>query len=115
MLVPKWDDDSDGMNYLAGKEISYVNMQAYKATAKAHREGSVPNMTILIERLDAYSIGALMYFFEIACGITCLLQGVNPFNQPGVEAYKKHMFELLGKPGFESGDKEIKNEFITFS
>ena len=80
---------------------SYVNSKAYEATAKAHREGGVPNMTIEIKQLDAYSLGALIYFFEIACAISGLLLGVNPFNQPGVEAYKNHMFEMLGKPGYE--------------
>jgi len=89
----------DGLNYLAGKEVSYVNRMAYEATAQAHREGGVPNMTILLERLDAYSLGALIYFFELACATSGLMLGVDPFDQPGVEAYKTRMFELLGKPG----------------
>jgi len=96
--VPKWEDDADGMNYLAGREVSYVNEKAYQATAKAHRVGGVPNLTIHLKTLDAYSLGALIYFFEIACATSALLLGVNPFNQPGVEAYKNIMFELLGKP-----------------
>lgn len=100
LKVPEWKINADGMNYLAGKEVSYVNNIAYKATAKAHREGGVPNCTIIIEKLDAMSLGALIYFFEIACAITCSLAGVNPFNQPGVEAYKGYMFEMLGKPGY---------------
>ena len=99
--VPSWDDDSDGMNYLAGKEVSWVNEMAYEATAKAHREGGVPNITVKLADLSPYSLGALIYFFEIACAITCLIRGINPFDQPGVEAYKKHMFKLLGKPGYE--------------
>ena len=101
VTVPRWDDDSDGMNYLAGEEISYINNMAYEATAKAHTDGKVPNMTIRLETLDAYSLGALLYFYEISCAMTCLMAGVNPFNQPGVEAYKKYMFRLLGKPSYD--------------
>lgn len=99
VTVPEWEEDTDGMNYLAGRELSYVNAKAYEATAQAHYEGQVPNMTIHLQKLDAYSLGALMYFYEIACAVSGLVLGVNPFNQPGVEAYKKHMFSLLGKPG----------------
>ncbi|MFQ3549806.1 MAG: glucose-6-phosphate isomerase, partial [Armatimonadota bacterium] len=97
--VPKFEQDLDGLNYLAGKEVSYINKMAYEATAKAHRDGGVPNMTIMLKSLDAYTLGSLIYFFEIACGVSGLMLGVNPFNQPGVEAYKNIMFELLGKPG----------------
>jgi glucose-6-phosphate isomerase len=108
-------DDSDGLGYLMSKEVSYVNAKAYEATAKAHRDGGVPNMTIHLERLDANSLGALIYFFEIACAVSGLMLGVNPFNQPGVEAYKKEMFKLLGKPGFESAEsEESKPEYIHF-
>lgn len=115
MSVPSDPDDADGLNYLAGKEVSYVNQKAYEATAKAHREGGVPNMTILLKNLDAHSLGALFYFFEIACGISGLMLGVNPFNQPGVEAYKKHMFELLGKPGYQKPDEgEAGTDLIGF-
>ena len=111
LTVPAWDEDSDGMNYLAGKEVSWVNNMAYEATAKAHREGGVPNITIKLQKMDAYTLGALIYFFEVACAITCLIRGINPFDQPGVEAYKKHMFKLLGKPGYdkETVDTEGKN------
>ncbi len=107
-------DDSDGLEYLAGKEVSYVNGKAYEATAQAHREGGVPNMTILLEKLDAHSLGALLYFFEISCAVGGLMLGVDPFDQPGVEAYKKHMFELLGKPGFEKPEAEAKPEYVRF-
>lgn len=115
LTVPSDTEDADGMNYLAGREVSYVNSKAYEATATAHREGGVPNMTILLEKLDAYSLGSLIYFYEMACAVSGLLLGVNPFNQPGVEAYKKHMFELLGKPGYDkpSGEK-AEPEFINF-
>lgn len=97
--VPKWGDDTDELEYLAGKEMRYVNNAAYEATAQAHREGGVPNMTIHLKQLDASSLGSLLYFFEIACGVSALMLGVNPFSQPGVVAYKDHMFEILGKPG----------------
>ncbi len=115
LQIPSDSDDADGLNYLAGREVSYVNSKAYEATAKAHREGGVPNMTIEIKQLDAYSLGALIYFFEIACAISGLLLGVNPFNQPGVEAYKNHMFEMLGKPGYETaGEDTVQPDYIRF-
>jgi glucose-6-phosphate isomerase len=115
ITVPKWDEDTDGMNYLAGREMSYVNSKAYEATAQAHYEGSVPNMTIHLENLDARSLGSLMYFHEIACAVSGLVLGVNPFNQPGVEAYKKHMFTLLGKPGATTeGAATPDPEYISF-
>ncbi|MCE5322463.1 glucose-6-phosphate isomerase [bacterium] len=114
LMVPE-ADDSDGLGYLMGKELSFVNAKAYEATAKAHRDGGVPNMTIHLERLDAESLGALIYFFEIACAVSGLMLGVNPFNQPGVEAYKKEMFKLLGKPGFESAESgKSAPEYIHF-
>ena len=115
--IPKWDDDSDGLNYLAEgefNEASKVNMVAYKATAQAHREGGVPNMTVLLKQLDAQSLGALIYFFEYACAISGLMLGVNPFDQPGVEAYKTIMFKMLGKPGFEGGARESAPDYVSF-
>lgn len=112
VTVPRWDDDSDELNYLAGKEVSYVNQKAYEATAAAHRDGGVPNMTILMKKLDAYSLGALLYFFEIACGVSGLMLGVNPFDQPGVEAYKKVMFRLLGKPGAQPAEGAEKERQV---
>ena len=112
LTVPKWDDDSDGMNYLAGKEVSWVNEMAYEATAKAHREGGVPNITIKLKDMSAYTLGALIYFFEVGCAITCLIRGINPFDQPGVEAYKKHMFKLLGKPGYDKETVDTEGKVI---
>lgn len=105
LVVPEEPGDADGLNYLAGREVSYINSKAYEATARAHREGGVPNLAVLIEKLDAHSMGALIYFFELACAVSGLMLGVNPFDQPGVERYKKHMFALLGKPGHsDAGD-----------
>ena len=94
--------DLDGLNYLAGKTMDFVNKQAYQGTILAHVDGGVPNMVINIPAIDAYNMGQLIYFFEKACGISGYLLGVNPFNQPGVEEYKKNMFALLGKKGFET-------------
>lgn len=105
VVIPKWKSDVDELNYLAGKKMSYVNEKAYQATSRAHWEGGAPNMTILLKRLDEHSLGALIYFFEIACAISGLLIGVNPFDQPGVEAYKNGMFQLLEKPGLEKAIK----------
>jgi glucose-6-phosphate isomerase len=115
--IPKLEDDSDGLNYLAEgefNEVSKVNQKAYEATAQAHREGGVPNMTVSLKQLDAYSLGALLCFFEIACAVSGLMLGVNPFDQPGVEAYKKIMFKLLGKPGFEGTGSEAETDYVTF-
>ena len=100
-------DDTDELGYLTGKEVRYVNRKAYEATARAHRDGGVPNLSIVLKNLSPYSMGALIYFFEIACAISGLMLGVNPFDQPGVEAYKKVMFQLLGKPGFEKLESTI--------
>ncbi|OGX35511.1 MAG: glucose-6-phosphate isomerase [Omnitrophica WOR_2 bacterium RIFCSPHIGHO2_02_FULL_52_10] len=97
VVIPSDDDNLDNFNCVAGYDLDHVNRQAYKATAKAHYEGGVPNMTITIPRFDADSLGQLYYFFEKAVAIKGYLLGVNPFDQPGVEAYKKNMFELLGR------------------
>ena len=94
------DDNLDGLNYLAGKDLDYVNKKAMEGTIKAHVTGGVPNIEISIEKLDEENIGALIYFFELACGMSGSILGVNPFNQPGVEEYKKNMFKLLEKPGY---------------
>ena len=91
------ESDLDGLNYLAGKTMSYVNENAFKGTLEAHIDGNVPNLVISIEKKDPYHLGKLMYFFMKACGVSGYLLGVNPFDQPGVEAYKKNMFRLLGK------------------
>jgi glucose-6-phosphate isomerase len=106
--VPSDDANLDGLNYLAGKQIDEVNKMAELGTSLAHIDGGVPNMRIEIPELNAYYLGQLMYFFELACGISGYMLDVNPFNQPGVEAYKKNMFALLEKPGFEEETKKIK-------
>ena len=99
--VPEDQDNLDGLNYLAGKRIDEVNKMAELGTRMAHEDGGVPNIHITIDRLDEHTLGQLIYFFEKACGISGYLLGVNPFNQPGVEAYKRNMFKLLKKPGYE--------------
>lgn len=101
-------DDADELGYLVGKPVAEINQAAYQATALAHRDGGVPNQTITLPRLDAYTLGFLLYFFERAIGVSGYLMGVNPFNQPGVEAYKKNMFALLSKPGYESETARLK-------
>lgn len=108
LAVPGAENDLDGLNYLQGTPMAEVNKAAYEATSLAHRDGGVPNSTVHLAQLDAYSLGALLYFFERAVGVSGYLMGVNPFNQPGVEAYKTNMFALLGKPKFEEATKEVK-------
>ena len=93
--------DLDGLNYLAGKTVDFVNKCAMKGTVVAHTDGQVPNLMVHVPKQDAFCLGQLFYFYEFACGISGYLLGVNPFNQPGVESYKKNMFALLGKPGYE--------------
>lgn len=93
--------DLDGLNYLAGKTVDFINKSAMNGTILAHTDGNVPNLMVKIPKQNAYYLGQLFYFFEFACGISGYLLGVNPFNQPGVESYKKNMFALLGKPGYE--------------
>jgi glucose-6-phosphate isomerase len=97
------------LNYIAGKRIEEVNKMAELGTLLAHVDGGVPNMRIAVPRLDAFNLGSLIYFFEMACAVSGYLLGVNPFNQPGVEAYKKNMFALLGKPGFEDETAKIQS------
>lgn len=108
LRVPTADNDLDELGYLVGKSMSEVNEAAYRATALAHRDGGVPNSTVHIKKLDAYSLGALLYFFERACGVSGYLMGINPFDQPGVEAYKKNMFALLGKPKYEQATSDVR-------
>ncbi len=108
LTVPADDENLDGLNFLAGKHIDEVNHMAELGTQLAHTDGGVPNIRITIPRLDAYNLGQLIYFFEKGCGVSGLLIGVNPFNQPGVEAYKKNMFALLNKPGYEAESKAIR-------
>jgi len=101
ILIEHDADNIDGLNYLAGKTINEVNKMAYEGALRAHVKGKVPNLILNVPMMNEYYIGKLMYFFEKACGISGYLLGVNPFNQPGVELYKKNMFQLLGKPGYE--------------
>lgn len=101
ILLKEEEVDTDGMNYLAGKSVDFVNKSAMNGTILAHSDGDVPNLMVNIPGQDEYSLGQLFYFFEYACGVSGYILGVNPFNQPGVESYKKNMFALLGKPGFE--------------
>ena len=100
ITINKDEDNLDGLNYLAGKTLDYVNKKAMEGTVKAHVTGDVPNIMLSIENLDEENIGELIYFFEKACAMSGMILGVNPFNQPGVEEYKKNMFKLLKKPGF---------------
>ena len=108
MAVPSDEENLDGLNFLAGKRVDEVNKMAELGTQLAHVDGGVPNMRVTVPTLNEYYIGQLIYFFEKACGISGYLLGVNPFNQPGVEAYKKNMFALLGKPGYEEETKAIQ-------
>lgn len=99
--------DLDGLNYLAGKTLDFVNKNAMKGTQLAHTDGNVPNLVIRVPEQNEFYLGELFYFFEFACGVSGYILGVNPFNQPGVESYKKNMFALLGKPGFEEQREEL--------
>ena len=108
VLVPMDEENLDGLNFLAGKRVDEVNKMAELGTQLAHIDGGVPNIHISFEKVDEYNIGQFIYFFERACGISGYVLGVNPFNQPGVEAYKKNMFALLDKPGYEKESEAIK-------
>ena len=100
--------DVDGLNFLQGKSVSYVNRKAFEGTVLAHHDGGVPNIVVHVPDFSEYSLGYLIYFFEKACAISGYLLGVNPFNQPGVESYKKNMFALLGKPGYEQEKEQLE-------
>ena len=104
------NDPSDlhGLNFLAGSNMEHCNSMAELGTRLAHIDGGVPNLRIEMERIDEYNIGELFFFFEKACGVSAYMLGVNPFDQPGVEAYKKNMFALLDKPGYEEESKKIR-------
>ena len=99
--------DLDGLNYLAGKNVDFINKSAMNGTILAHTDGNVPNLMVKIPEQNEFYLGELFYFFEFACGVSGYLLGVNPFNQPGVESYKKNMFALLGKPGYEAEREEL--------
>ena len=107
ILINEEPVDLDGLNYLAGKSVDFVNKSAMNGTVLAHTDGNVPNLMVNIPEQDEFYLGELFYFFEFACGVSGYVSGVNPFNQPGVESYKKNMFALLGKPGFEKEREEL--------
>ncbi|MDQ0416455.1 glucose-6-phosphate isomerase [Croceifilum oryzae] len=107
IVIEKAEDDLDGLNYLAGKDLDFVNAKAFEGTLLAHTDGGVPNLVLRIDELTPRTVGHLIYFFEKACGVSGYLLGVNPFDQPGVEAYKKNMFALLGKPGYEDEREQL--------
>lgn len=108
ITIEKEEQDLDGLNYLAGETLDFVNEKAFQGTLLAHTDGEVPNLLVHLPKLDAYTFGYVVYFFEKACAISGYLLGVNPFDQPGVEAYKKNMFALLGKPGFEEEKEKLE-------
>jgi glucose-6-phosphate isomerase len=108
LRIPNDPDNLDTLNFLSGKRIDEVNKMAELGTMLAHVDGDVPNIRIEIPAINEYNLGSLFYFFEIACGISGYMLDVNPFDQPGVEAYKKNMFALLDKPGYEEESKKIK-------
>lgn len=107
ILLEAEAEDLDGLNYLAGKSMDFVNKSAMKGTILAHTDGNVPNLMVTMEKQDEETLGELFYFFEFACGVSGYILGVNPFDQPGVESYKKNMFALLGKPGYEKQREEL--------
>ena len=108
IVIEETEDNIDKLNFLAGKSMDFVNKKASEGVALAHTDGGVPNLCVKVSKLDAYNFGKLVYFFEKACGISGYLLGVNPFDQPGVEAYKSNMFALLGKPGYEAQKEELE-------
>ena len=107
VVIGSDEQNLDKLNYLAGQHVDHCNAMAQLGVKVAHIDGGVPQMEVSIERIDEYNLGSIFYFFEFACGISAYVLGVNPFNQPGVEAYKKNMFALLRKPGFEAETEAI--------
>lgn len=108
LLIPTDEVNLDGMNYVSGKTLHEVNDMAALGTTLAHIDAEVPNLDIFLPALDEFSLGELIYFFEFSCGLSGYLSGLNPFNQPGIEAYKNNMFALLGKPGYENETEAIR-------
>jgi glucose-6-phosphate isomerase len=108
LFIEEQENDLDGLNYLAGQSVDFVNNKAFEGTLLAHTDGGVPNLIVSIPKMDEYTFGYLVYFFEKACAMSGYLLGVNPFDQPGVEAYKVNMFALLGKPGYEEKKAELE-------
>ena len=107
------ETDGDGLNFLAGKTMSFVNRKAFEGTLLAHTDGDVPNIIIEVSKMDEYNLGYLIYFLEKSCAVSGYMLGVNPFNQPGVESYKKNMFALLGKPGYEEMAEELSKRILS--
>ena len=110
ITVERYEEDFDGLNYLAGKTMADVNHKAFEGTILAHTDGGVPNLVLEVPEMNAYELGYLIYFFEKACAVSGYLLGINPFDQPGVESYKKNMFALLGKPGYEALGVSLKEK-----
>ena len=108
VIIESDEQNLDGLNFLAGKHVEECNAMAELGTKLAHIDGGVPQLGVTVEKIDEYNLGQLFYFFEKACGISAYILGVNPFNQPGVEAYKKNMFALLNKPGYEAQGEELR-------
>ncbi len=108
LTIEEAESDLDGLNYLAGETVDFVNNKAFEGTLLAHTDGGVPHLMLERPAMDAYTFGYMVYFFEKACAVSGYLLGVNPFDQPGVEAYKVNMFALLGKPGFEEKKAELE-------
>ena len=108
VIIESDEQNLDGLNFLAGKHVEECNAMAELGTKLAHIDGGVPQLGVSVEKIDEYNLGQLFYFFEKACGISAYILGVNPFNQPGVEAYKKNMFALLNKPGYEAQGEELR-------
>lgn len=108
VVIEKEENDGDGLNFLAGKPLSFVNRKAFEGTVLAHTDGGVPNLEIKVDKADEENLGRLIYFFEKACAVSGYILGVNPFDQPGVESYKKNMFALLGKPGYEEAKAKLE-------
>lgn len=107
IVIEKDEANRDGLNFIAGKTLSYVNTKAFEGTILAHTDGDVPNIVLEVDKMDEYNLGYLIYFFEKVCAVSGYMLGVNPFNQPGVESYKKNMFALLGKPGYEEMAEQL--------
>ena len=108
-IIPEEKENFDGLNFLAGKPMSYVNRKAFEGTLLAHtEEGHVPNVIVSIDKADEYELGYLIYFFEKTTAVSGYVLGINPFDQPGVESYKRNMFALLGKPGYEDLKEELE-------
>lgn len=108
IAIKNEEGSSDGLNFLAGKTVSFVNQKAFEGTLLAHTDGDVPNIVLEVDEMDEFNLGYLIYFLEKACAISGYILGINPFDQPGVESYKKNMFALLGKPGYEEQKAELE-------